>query len=172
MTPPLAIALELPRSLAGAVVFAVIVLTATYAILTAFVRIQTTRVPSVADRGDEIRATIEEDDRGGEPAVAAYPSPEPMPATDPLPTPEPMVIVDAVRIRNIRISVGDPAALAMQAVRRNESTAMPQIDRDSTGRAARLTRHYKVDGQFLTLVLEREDAGRLLRVARIQLTNA
>lgn len=166
---PLELAVGLPQSPAGAIGFILVVLAVTYAILRILVRTEQPFSP------DDYTAEDSEAGDSGVPAIAETQSGDRTEFFEEPAVPEPQIrvekaiVVQSVSIWGQHVSTGDAAGTVMRAVKRNESAAMPVIDRHLSGYAVRVMRRYRSTGQELTLVFQRGDVSEVLRLVEIGL---
>jgi hypothetical protein len=168
--------LGLPNSLAGSTVFTALVLSATYALLRALIRVEPMRRPANGSIDEDEMPPSDESGVEYGSTADSEPVEEPGPATitagtvevEPAGRP---VSLEALMVHGIHIAVGNPVAHVMQAVRRGDSTAAPVIEKDNAGRATRVTREYKIDQQAIQFVFERDAPDDHLLLTDIQILN-
>lgn len=159
-------AIGLPQSPIGAIAFILVVLALSYAVLRVLIR---TDHPFVQQESD-FEDPMPEGETQAPVSYGSYESPSILSGadttgTEPVPPVEKPYAVEAISIRGLKIATGDEAGYVMRAVRRNESAAMPIIDRHASGYAVRVRRKYRTAGQELTIVFQRRELpGRLLLV--------
>lgn len=160
-----ALAIGLPESPAAAIALLLTILAVTYALLTVFIRVG---VPSPGRLPGPDADGPEDDPRDAEwPSETAPESPDGPEETEEVPR-EPLAI-QAVRVRDSVLSLGDPASRVMAAFQPSENETAPLVQRETDGRAGYVSRTYRVGRRVVTFVLEREDPDAPLTLARIEL---
>lgn len=161
---PLALAIGLPRTPAAAVALLLILLTISYVLLTIFIRVGVPS-PTRAVDADEDTAPDSHAPEDNEPWDEEQPVEDA--AREPEYLREPLII-EAVRVRDVLLTVGDTASSVMAAFRPGEGETMPMVQRGADGRACHVSRTYRVGRRTLTLIFEREAPPEPLRLIRIE----
>jgi hypothetical protein len=165
MTATFPPAIGLPQSPAVAVLLILVALGVTYALLNVFLRVGVQppfREEAADDADTDERTPVEESD-----AVPWHERAQE--ALEPERPPELDLHIEAIRVRNIPLAVGDTASQVMRAFRPGEGERLPLVERMPGGMAARVIRAYSVDRRIVVIVLERTDEDEPLRLIQMDL---
>lgn len=77
--------------------------------------------------------------------------------------------VEAIRIGEARISLGDTASHVVRSLVRGQKESLPAVERAWPGRASRVMRTYDLAGATVTFDMDRDDPEEPLRVRSITL---
>ena len=165
------LALALPESPLAATLLLLALLAVTYALLTVFIRVG---VPASGRIREPEEATDARDPKYAQETVptdeelfaGSSEAPEPEERLEVVREP---LAIETVRVRDMRISLGDTASHVMAAFRPGDGETVPMVQRDAGGMASYVSRTYRIGRRSITIVLERDDADDPLRLVRIEI---